>query len=156
MKRAAGFLLVLLLATLVVISTSSGDETDSSHLVHTDATYGPQITCNTFCHVDPGMTTGGNFLDGNDLATTNECDICHSPDGAYDGVDDTDTGAKNNWDYALPPSSLVFNGSGGFQTGKEKWCVGCHDGVPSLINSISAPNIAGESNSDCTAAGVPY
>jgi len=31
-----------------------------------------------------------------------------------------------------------------FQTGKEKWCVGCHDDVPSVINSVSAPNIAGD------------
>ncbi len=90
------------------------------------------------------------------LTNTTVCDACHSPDGAYDGVDDPNIGARNNWVFRPPPSSLIFNGSGDFQTGKEKWCVGCHDGVPSVINSVSAPNIAGESNSDCTAAGVPY
>ena len=40
MKRAAAFLLILLLATLVGITTSYGivpGDTDSSHLVHTDA-----------------------------------------------------------------------------------------------------------------------
>ena len=63
---------------------------------------------------------------------------------------------RHNWVFRPPASSLIFNGSGDFQTGKEKWCVGCHDGVPSVINGVSAPNIAGEFNSDCTAVGVPY
>ena len=31
-----------------------------------------------------------------------------------------------------------------FQPGKEQWCVGCHDDVPSVINGVSAPNIAGD------------
>ncbi|MFC1827091.1 hypothetical protein ACFLZQ_04080, partial [Thermodesulfobacteriota bacterium] len=155
MKKAAGFLLILLLATLVVITTSSGDQFSNSHPVHLTATYGPGITLCTDCHdtavpssSDPrfkNLDSSGNHI----LADTDICDTCHSPGGAYDGVDDTNIGAKNNW------VSGVFTG-GELTTGKEKWCVGCHDGVPSVINSVSAPNIAGEFNSDCTDVGVPY
>jgi hypothetical protein len=137
MRKAAGILFVLFFATLVVITTTSGDETDNSHLVHTDYAYGPGITCDTSCHVSSGMTIGGDFLDGYDLTSTNQCDSCHSPGGDYDGVDHATIGAKTNW------ATGVFTGSD-FQTGKEKWCVGCHDDIPSVINSVSAPNIAGE------------
>ena len=48
-------------------------------------------------------------------------------------------GAKSNWvngiyeNETLPP-------------GKEKWCVGCHDDVPSQISGVAAPNIAGNEN----------
>ncbi len=137
MKRAAGFLLILLLATFVGIATSSGDETDSSHVVHLTAPYGPGITCGTSCHVTDGMTTGGQFLDSQNLANTTVCDPCHSPGGAFDGVNDATIGAKTNW------VSGVYSGSA-FQTGKEKWFVGCHDDAPSVIYSISAHNMAGD------------
>jgi hypothetical protein len=30
------------------------------------------------------------------------------------------------------------------QAGKEKWCGGCHDDVPSVVNGISAPNVVGD------------
>ena len=96
MRKAAGFLLVLLLATLVVIATSSGDETDSSHVVHLTATYGPQITC-ADCH---GTETPPLLSDGPNLTFTTVCDTCHSPGGAYDGVDDPNIGAKTNWSSA--------------------------------------------------------
>ena len=57
------------------------------------------------------------------LAGTNVCNNCHSPDGTYDGVDDSEIGAKTNW------SSGVYN-SDFLQPGKEKWCAGCHDEMP--------------------------
>src|SRR5210317_2140948 len=88
MRKAAGFLLVLLLATLVVISTSSGDETDSSHVVHTDATYGPQITC-ADCH---GTETPPTLSGPSNLPNTNVSATCTSPAGANDGVDDPNIG----------------------------------------------------------------
>jgi len=146
MRKVAGFLLILLLATLVVITTSSGDQSDSSHQVHLTDASGPQIVSCDVCHVE---SYAGLFTDGLDLANTTVCDTCHSPLGAYDGVDDPNIGAKPNW------ATGVFSG-GELTTGKEKWCVGCHDDVPSVINGVSAPNIAGEFNSDCTGAGVPY
>jgi len=152
MRKAAGVLFVFLLATLFVITTSSGDQQDSSHQVHLSADYGPQITCGTsnYCHTDTGMTAGGQFLDGQIFTTTTVCDACHSPLGAYDGVNDANIGAKPNW------ATGVFTGPD-LTPGKEKWCVGCHDDAPSVINSVSAPNIAGSDlNSDCTNVGVPY
>ena len=103
MRKAAGFLLVLLLATLVVITTSSGDETDSSHQVHLPpgdpyygAAYGPQIQTCDDCHPADYV---GVFSDAKGFFQTNVCDPCHSPLGAYDGVDSTNgsVGAKNNY-----------------------------------------------------------
>ena len=90
------------------------------------------------------MTTGGDFLDGNDLANTNVCDSCHSPLGAFDGANDPNIGAKGNW-----VSGVYDTVSGGLLQGKEKWCVGCHDdGNPSInegseIDGVIAPNMAG-------------
>ncbi|MEK6195851.1 MAG: hypothetical protein N2F24_16675, partial [Deltaproteobacteria bacterium] len=148
MRKTAGFLLVLLLATLAIITTSSGDETDSSHVAHLTADYGPQLELCIDCHDTAYPPTPAYFknLDssGNHtLADTDICDTCHSPGGAYDGVDDPYIGAKGNW------VSGVFDGSA-LKHSKEKWCVGCHDDGDSSINEgsmidgVSAPNIAGD------------
>ena len=94
MRKTVGFLFVLLLATITIITTSSGDETESSHLVHLTAGYGPLIASCDVCHVE---SYAGEFIDGQDFANTNVCDTCHSPGGAYNGVDDSDIGAKDNW-----------------------------------------------------------
>ena len=125
-----------------------------SHQAHQTAAFGPQITCGTSCHTDTGMTPGGNFLDSQDLANTTVCDKCHSPGGAYNGVDSTSgsVGAKDNW-----VSGVYDTVSGGFLQGKEKWCVGCHDDVPAYSkdviddaacvadpNCVFAPNMAGD------------
>jgi len=105
-----------------------------SHQVHLmDASGLPIASCDD-CH---GTETPPLLSDGLDLANTQVCNTCHSPLGAYDGVDDPDIGARFNW------VSGVFS-NGGFQPGKEKWCVGCHDDDPSVINGVSAPNMAGD------------
>lgn len=59
--------------------------------------------------------------------------------GAFNGVDTTSgsVGAKDNW-YAG-----VYTGSA-LQAGKETWCVGCHDSGSSVINGVSASNVAGD------------
>ena len=121
-------------------STSNAMDLDS-HQAHQTAAFGPQITCDTSCHTSSGMTVGGQFLDGNVLATTTVCDSCHSPLGAYNGVDSTNgsVGAKDNW-----VSGVYDTVSGGLLQGKKKWCVGCHDDDPSVINGVSAPNMAGD------------
>jgi len=134
MRKKAGFLIVFLLATLTIITTSSGDETDSSHQAHLTAAYGPLVASCDVCHVE---SYAGMFVDGQDFATTTVCDPCHSPGGAYNGVNDPNIGAKSNW------VSGVYNSSA-LQAGKEKWCVGCHDDDPSVVNDVSAPNIAGD------------
>jgi hypothetical protein len=148
MRKTAGFLLVLFLATLVVITNSYGDgDDDSSHVVHLSDPYGPEIPVCDDCHPIPFF---GSFADDppKNLEYTEVCDPCHSPGGAYDGVVSTlgSVGAKDNWSKAEAPfdnnSSNIYSGAD-FQPGKEKWCVGCHDGGSSVINSVSAPDIAG-------------
>ncbi len=77
------------------------------------------------------------FKDGEDLANTTACDPCHSPGGTYDGVNNANYGVKNNW------TSGVYSGSA-LKAGKEKWCATCHDESPSVIQTISAPNVVGD------------
>ncbi|MFC1844374.1 cytochrome c3 family protein [Thermodesulfobacteriota bacterium] len=160
MRKTAGFLLVFLFATLLIVTSSNmsvsapggngkgkdtsesvsasgvvamGD-TSNSHPAHLTAAYGPLIASCDVCHVE---SYAGVFTDSQDLANTTVCNPCHSPGGAYDGVNDPNIGAKTNWVYG------VYNGSA-LQAGKEKWCVGCHDDDPSVVNGVSAPNIAGD------------
>jgi len=109
-----------------------------SHAIHiSNNSRGPNpaLTCNS-CH-DPNNFPA--FSDSSTLQETDVCDDCHSPGGSYNGLDDPIIGAKANWE------SMVYNETGDdLQTGKEHWCVGCHDNQPALINSIYAPGIAGD------------
>jgi hypothetical protein len=136
--------------------TSYGAGTTIPHSTHTESwttTYppesgaddqrGPGIYCDVCHDTDkmPSFKTGADS-DGNgifSLAETDVCDVCHSPDGAYDGVNDPVSGAKNNWHsegvYAETGTTL--------KVGKEKWCVGCHDQGIAIINARQAPDIAG-------------
>ncbi|KAA3618883.1 MAG: hypothetical protein DWQ05_05810 [Calditrichaeota bacterium] len=113
-----------------------------SHSTHTendsDDLRGPFLDCSD-CHDTNNYPT---FSDGNNLANTNVCDACHSAGGAFNGLNSMggSVGAKDNW------SSSVYNGSS-LQSGKEKWCVGCHDQGNSVIDGISAPPVAGDNNS---------
>jgi hypothetical protein len=63
------------------------------------------------------------------------CNSCHSPGGAFDGVNDPDIGALNNWENMGDPGvgdpagaseSMIYDG-GAIRSGKEKWCATCHD-----------------------------
>ena len=71
---------------------------------------------------------------GDSFSETDVCDPCHSPDGAYDGVDDPVIGAKPNWEEG------VYNGS--LRTDKKEWCVGCHDSDPARIHNVDAPDVS--------------
>ena len=143
MRKTVGFLIVLLFVNLAIVATSTADQTSISHVAHLSAAHGPQITCTTSCHVDP---YAGLFLDGQNLANTTLCDTCHSPGGVYDGVltsgdyegdEASSVGAKNHWELG------VYDGAA-LKHGLEKWCVGCHDDSPSVINGVTAPNMAGD------------
>jgi hypothetical protein len=91
------------------------------HKTHLTSDKGPKITC-TDCHSETDYTI---FADGKTLANTTVCDTCHSPNGAFDGVNDPVIGAKHNW------VDGVYNADGvTLKSGKEKWCAGCHDDVP--------------------------
>lgn len=123
--------------------------TTGSHATHLVSVRGPNGVVSTSiycgkCH-GSGAAWGShaghangivNFGDGNPLATTTVCDICHSPDGLYDGVNDPVIGAKANW------YTGVYAGNS-LQAGKEKWCSTCHDAGTSVIVGRQAPDVVG-------------
>ena len=97
------------------------------------------LTCesgNMGCH---GSNSPPLMSDGQNLANTTRCNTCHSPGGTYDGVNDSAIGCKANWSNG---TSNIYSG-GVMISGKEKWCAGCHDESPSVINGVSAPNVVG-------------
>jgi hypothetical protein len=105
--------------------------TTQSHSTHTendsDDLKGPYITCSD-CHDtnDYPFFKSGTDSDGDgkfNLSETDVCDNCHSPNGAFDGVNNPTYGAKANWTSGVYSSPTL-------KTGKEKWCAGCHDDVP--------------------------
>ncbi len=106
-----------------------------AHDAHITASYGPKISCSD-CH---GSQPIPLFADGQNLQNTTVCDKCHSPGGAFDGVNDTNIGAKKNWNG-------VYNNSEGhaLKAGKEKWCAGCHDNVPANVSGEIAANKTGD------------
>ncbi len=124
---------------------TGGKGTYVSHSTHTeddaDDLKGPHIDCMT-CHKAgnfPYFKTGTDS-DGDgkiSLSETDVCDTCHSPGGAYDGINDTKIGAKNNWANGVYNVNILASG-------KEKWCAGCHDNSPSIIQGVSAPNVIGD------------
>ena len=107
-----------------------------SHSTHTendaDDIKGPYIACSA-CH---NISNFPEFSDGNKLLTTDVCDACHSPDGSFNGVDSAGNsiGAKDYWIDAIYPDI----------SSKEKWCAGCHDDAPAVVNGNAAPDIAGD------------
>ncbi|MGA1870602.1 MAG: thrombospondin type 3 repeat-containing protein [bacterium] len=119
---------------------------DASHLTHFNIEV-MDIACST-CHGSENPHSSHLFGDGKSLEETEVCDTCHSPGGTYDGVNDALYGAKANWErgvyvnYTLSP-------------GRDKWCAGCHDEEPSIINSVTASNIIGDEDA-ITNYGIGY
>jgi hypothetical protein len=120
-----------------------------SHLMHWSDERGPKLCPNYYtgcdnCHINNSMTHHGLFKDSKNLQETNVCDTCHSPGGAFDGVNDSVVGAKNNW-AKVGTNSRIYTGTNleNLQTGKEAWCTTCHDDVGAIINGITAKNVSG-------------
>ena len=101
---------------------------DAPHKTHLEDIKGPEIDCSD-CHFgNPGDRI---FLpDKEPLESTTACDACHSPEGAYNGVNHEKVGAKNNWSRGRV--SEIYNENNTLRIGKEKWCATCHDDVPAL------------------------
>lgn len=127
-------------------STSLGRGTWKNHATHTQLdggnAKGPGVACgachdtNSFPFFKSGKDSNG---DGKfNLAETDVCDICHSPGGAYDGVNDAAYGAKTNW------KNSIYNTDNSLKPGMERWCASCHDEEPSVIQGVSAPNVVGD------------
>ena len=125
--------------------SDSGCHGDSgSHATHiTDNNKGPDpaLTCD-ICH---NTSHYPQFIDSPTLGDTHVCDNCHSPEGSYNGIVSVgdSVGAKSNWE------SRVYNGND-LQSGKEKWCAGCHDNEPANSRAdgsgIMAPPVIGDEN----------
>lgn len=143
-------------------SPSGGGET-FPHLIHRKGIRGPKLDplmapAGDQCMNCHGSSDGGgeNWRDGaTSLETTTVCNPCHSPGGAFDGVNDPVIGvkAKNNWNS---DGSSIYEADGKtLKPGKEKWCMGCHDGDPKDPNNLPsnskrdyqgvfAPSISGD------------
>ncbi|MEW6486245.1 MAG: hypothetical protein AB1423_16840, partial [Pseudomonadota bacterium] len=111
--------------------------TMQSHSTHTendsDDLKGPNITCSD-CHDTDDYPFFKSGTDGDadgkyNLSETDVCDNCHSPNGAFDGVNNPTYGAKANWTDGVYASPTL-------KTGKEKWCAGCHDDQPAYSRNV--------------------
>ena len=127
---------------------SMGAGTVQSHSTHTendgDDLKGPNIACDG-CHDTANFPSlkSGTDSDGDgkiSISETDVCNACHSPNGSFNGVSDATIGAKNNWQDG------VYTGFA-LQSGKEKWCAGCHDQSAAVIETVYAPNIIGDNSS---------
>jgi hypothetical protein len=136
--------------------TTTQTQKTGSHETHFNDDKGPKINSCDVCHgtgASQGFQSGHkngivNFTDGSSaaLGATSTCNNCHSPLGSYNGVNSISgsVGAKDNWQNGVYES-------GNLKTGKEKWCAGCHDETPSVIASVSAPDVIGDED-----AGTNY
>jgi 5-methylcytosine-specific restriction endonuclease McrA len=131
--------------TVTAQFASTAPPEDVSHVTHQSNPRGPGLgdDCSQ-CH--NGLpATAGNV----DWAA---CDTCHSPDGAFDGVNDGEIGALVNW------AGGVYEADGKrLQSGKELWCATCHDDAP----AYSYPTVPEElpepvviDNNEATYVGV--
>jgi len=125
-----------------------GAGTVQSHGTHTkvDGGKGPHVGCPD-CH---DVNNFPRFADGAaSLAATTACDNCHSPGGAFDGVNDSGIGAKVNW------ADGIYEVDGNpLKSGQEQWCAGCHDDDPAYSNKdgemLSASTYVEDTHPECT------
>jgi predicted CXXCH cytochrome family protein len=112
---------------------------DAAHNTHTQGLpRGPDPMQCEECHED-GDTVA-------EMADAGACDACHSPGGAFDGVNNPDIGVKYNWpDAQASLDSLIYEADGtALKSGKQDWCAGCHDDGSSMIGGVTAPNVMGD------------
>ena len=132
--------------------TDAGHQSHVTHLQDsrgpTGQPFGTTCTCST-CHYDTDLGVPGieniRFQDAVTLTSTTSCDDCHSPGGGFDGVDDTTMGAKTNWPAGVYEDNVNYEITS-LITGKEKWCAGCHDNDPSIVDGKTAPDICGDNS----------
>jgi hypothetical protein len=126
--------------------STGGAGTYQSHSTHTeddnDDMKGPNVDC-ADCH---DTASYPDFADSaTTLAATTVCENCHSPGGAFDGVNDPVIGVKTNW------AEGIYEGDGKtLRSGKEQWCATCHDNSPANSqkdgSGTSAPNVVGDNS----------
>lgn len=135
---------------------SEGRGTFLGHSAHTemdaDDMHGPFLACGD-CHDTENYPAfkSGTGTAPYDLSETNVCDACHSPGGAYDGLDDPAVGARRgnggesgyNWRHGVYADSVSL------AAGLEAWCVSCHDddpaySLPDSTGGVFAPHMGGD------------
>jgi len=109
-----------------------------SHLIHTEANpRGPASVLDCLsCH---HSTHSSLFADGLDFVQTAVCNDCHSPGGSYNGVNDDaggSIGAKDHWNDVYSADGVTLPRI------HQKWCVGCHDSSPAIIDGVAAPDVS--------------
>jgi len=133
--------LVGILSLFCILGNPKVGQAINSHEVHLTVVRGPGLTDCTLCHK---LIWNNDCLCYTMFTDWNECLPCHSPNGAYDGMNNPDIGARYNWDNS---DSKIYDASGRLKPGKKKWCIGCHDDGNCVIKGVTAPNIAGQSMS---------
>lgn len=122
---------------------SEGAGTIKSHSTHTendnDDLKGPNIPCDACHDIDnyPYFKSGTGDAPY-DLTETNVCAPCHSPGGAFDGIQM----AKANWDDGIYEADSIT-----IKSENEKWCASCHDGGVAfsraeIIDPVIVDNLA--------------
>jgi len=98
-----------------------------AHVTHVTKNYGPRSLCED-CHGNDLPLLDG----GNDLAGTDVCNECHSPDGV--------ALAKGYWDSF--GSSEGIEDSWAVEEGEASYCGSCHDDDAAEIYGVEAPDIS--------------
>jgi hypothetical protein len=131
--------------------------TTQSHSTHTesdsDDLKGPYIECDV-CHDTDNYPYFKSGTDSNgdgkyNLSETDVCNNCHSPNGAFDGVNNPTFGAKANWTGGVYASPTL-------KTGKEKWCAGCHDDVPAYSKQTPIEIIVDNTDANFSIGGTGW
>jgi len=113
-----------------------------SHDIHTKVSAkGPDPLVCVDCHA---LGIAGDRYNADNMAAFGVCDPCHSPGGAYDGVNDATIGAKNCWNEVYELDGVTL------KAGKEKWCAGCHDGVILDATIVDTPDATFDPDIDWT------
>jgi hypothetical protein len=153
MTRSPKILLVLSLTFGLIAFFGDGSvplaSSGPSHSTHFVSDKGPHISLDEtgcyVCHANADQQCGEDapfFRNVEDpegpaqnLDDTSVCDPCHSAGGMTDGV----AMAKLNWDLGVyEPGGTTLT------SGKEMWCISCHDSGISVCDGVSAPDISGD------------
>lgn len=137
MRRTGGGLVVLLFASLTILSISVSGETSISHPAHLTVAFcllrtSPCYACHDLDNF-PFLKIGTNTPPHN-LSNIDISDGCHSPGGIYTIVEDPTVNIVDIKDNRRTGVyELVYDPCAGnitvLQAGKERWWVGCHDYV---------------------------
>lgn len=143
---------VAIMSFLMGLSTTAFSAGQIVHSAHTVDNRGPKIEDHLAepdsCYLCHDSSGGYGTIGDVDYAL---CETCHGADGAIDGVNDPEVGAKFNLGTDIDPDpnvedwvSDIYDADGHLKSGKEQWCLTCHDDGHAELYGVSAPNVAGK------------